>query len=116
MSLGVGGRKKKRDPKDAKVDRMLQDYLRYMEDYDVALESKPGRTDPAPPPDFGSVPPNRRPTLPEGFEQDPIPDLDEDAKERRLEREEIEKQRIRSDVRAKRERKTTVKSKKTAPK
>jgi hypothetical protein len=110
-SLRVAGRRKKREPKDAKVDRMLQDYLRYMDDFDVSRPLRAGDTDPAPAPDgMGTLPPSKRPTLPEG-----PPEESEDAEERRLEREEIEKARIKSDVRAKRERKTTVKSKKSQP-
>jgi hypothetical protein len=94
----VGGKRRKRNSKEVKVDRLLQDYLRYMGDFDEARpDPRPRDTDPVPPPN--SLPSSKRPTLPEG-------PAEEDA---------AEAARIRSDVRAKRERKTTVKTKKSRP-
>ena len=103
-SLRVAGRRKKREPNDAKVDRMLQDYLRYMDDFDVSRVRNFRKTDPSPPPDAtGTLPPAKRPTLPDG-ELEPDPVIDE--------LDEMEKARVRSDVRAKRERRVTTKAKK----
>ena len=91
MARRVSGRRKKSDPKTAPIDRMLQDYLRYMDDFE---ESRPGRarqTDPAPGQD---LPSHKRPTIPDEPEDEAM-------------------KQIRSDVRAKqRERRVTTKAKK----